>query len=45
MLLQTEQNQIRQLLLELPDQGLLCMIRYDPTLVELTSNFYVLCAN
>ena len=35
--------------LELPDQGLLCLlmdlIRYDPTLVDLTSNFFVLCTN
>ena len=47
-LLQTEQTQIRQLLLVLSDQGLLClwknMIRYDPTIVDLTSNF-VPCTN
>ena len=31
---------------ELPDQGLLCIWKYnisDPTLVDLTSNFFVLC--
>ena len=38
-LLQTERTQIRQLLLELSDQGLLC------TLVDLTSNFFVLYTN
>ena len=40
-LLQTEQTQIRQL----PDQGLLSLIKYDPTLVDLTSNFFVICTN
>ena len=49
MLLQKEQTQIRQLLLELPDQGLLCLLlKYDisdPTQVVLTSNFFVLCTN
>ena len=36
---------------ELPDQGLPCLIAYgnmirnDPTLVDLTSNFFVLCTN
>ena len=48
--MQTEQTQIRQLLEELPDQGLLCLLmeKYDisdPTLVDLTINFFVLCAN
>ena len=34
---------------ELPDQGLLCLLRKydisDPTLVDLTGNYFVLCAN
>ena len=34
---------------ELPNQGLLCLLRKydisDPTLVDLTSNFFVLCTN
>ena len=30
---------------DLPDQGPLSKIRYDPTLVDLTSNFFVLCSN
>ena len=29
---------------ELPDQGLLCLFRYDPKLVDLASNFLVLCS-
>ena len=49
MLLQTEQTQIRQLLQDLPDQGLLCLLlKYDvsdPTLVELTNNFFAPCTN
>ena len=47
MLLQTEQTQIRQLLLELPDQGLLFAygIISDPTPVDLIDNFFVLCTN
>ena len=41
-LLQTEQIQIRQLLKELPDQGLLCLLwKYD-ALVNLTKKFFVL---
>ena len=48
-LFQTEQIQIRQLLLELPDQRLLCLLMKiwlpDPTLVDLISNFFVLCTN
>ena len=48
--LQTEQTKIRQLLQELPDQGLLClhMEKYDisdHTLVDVTSNSVVLCIN
>ena len=49
ILLQTEYALIRQLLQELPDLGLLFaygnLIRYDPTLVNLTCNFFVLCTN
>ena len=35
---------------ELPDQDLLCLLmgmrfKYDPTLVDLTSNFFVLSTN
>ena len=49
MLLQTEQTQIRQLLQELHDQGLPCLLlKYDvsdPTLVELINNFFALCTN
>ena len=41
--LQTEQTQIRQLLLALFAYGI--MIRYDPTLVDLTSNVFVLRTN
>ena len=44
--MQTEQTQIRQLLQELPDQGLLCLLMECdiscPTLVDLTSNFFVI---
>ena len=47
MLLQTEQTQTRQLLQELPDQVYsVCFWNCDisdPTLVDLTSNFFVLC--
>ena len=45
MLLQTEQTQIRQLLLELPDQGPVDLHISVGTLVNLTSNFFVLCTN
>ena len=43
MLLQTEQTQIRQLLSSFFAYG--NMIRYDTTLVDLTSDFFVLCTN
>ena len=46
MLLKTERSQIRH---ELPDQGLLCLlVKYDifnPTQVDLASNFFVLLTN
>ena len=44
--LQTEQTQIRQLLQELPDQGLLCLLMaiclhvYDSMLVYLARHFF-----
>ena len=48
-LLQTVQTKTRQLLQELSDLSTLFaygnMIRYDPTQVDLTSNFFVLCTN
>ena len=50
ILLQREQTQIRQLLKELPDQGLLMfaignMIICDPTQVDLPNDFFALCTN
>ena len=44
-LLQTEQTQIRQLLQGSTLFAYGNMIRYDLTLVDLTSNFIVLCTN
>ena len=49
-LLQTEVTQIRLLLLELSDEGLLCLIKwkYDISVTntsDVTSNFFVPCTN